>query len=316
MNVTLTSWNEEAPRDPFHPIPETRKERELASGLPLVTCWFTAYPGRRYRLGVELAGLEVAHFWELEALDAVEAENRRDDGDDGPTGPGWFLFVPGNDLSPHAFTPDNLPASPLLSLLVEEYATQLERLAAEPLPEWPGRRPRRQRIFPTDRDTCDGHPRFIVAADCVEGVAVDPELPEGVEGGPQAMAPEELDLWEGRPYIVTLTLAEAMEPFESYFRHKLAARPPEHFKDMREDWARQVEEMRRDWTIYLETTRKEYRDYYPEGVRYRVECLDWGVVDRPQDWGTFATLEDAVACACTGPTWRRPFHLHKEGCEQ
>lgn len=291
----MNTWTQD-PRDPWRLVPETRRETYLA-GLPLVTYWRTVYPGRRYRLALELAGLEVAHGWELVALDAVEAENERDEGDEGVTGPGWYLSVPGHDLTPHAFTPETLPASPLLALLVKKHAAQLERLAAEPLPEWPGRRPRRRQLFATD----DEPARWIEAAACVEGIAIDPELPEGAEAGPEALTPEALALWEGRPYVVSMTLAEELEPFESARRHHLDTLPPEELNAMRDAWARR-----------LETIRKEYATHYPEGVRYRVECLEWGVRDRPQYWGTFATPGEAVACAHAGPSWRRPVQSHKE----
>ncbi|MBZ9540502.1 hypothetical protein KGQ90_16405 [Modicisalibacter tunisiensis] len=293
-----STWNED-PRDPWRPLLETRREAELAPGLEVVTYWRTVYPGRRYRLALELAGLEVAHGWELVALDAVEAENERDEGDEGVTSPGWYLSVPGHDLSPAAFTPETLPASPLRSLLVEEYAAQLERLAAEPLPEWPGRRPRRRRLFPVEVDTlllpsAEDAPAWIVAADCVDGVLIDPDLPERANEGPEALAPEELALWDGRPYVMTHTLAEELEPFESVWRHHLDALPPEELGALREAHARR-----------LEAVRRQYAEAFPEGVRYAVECLGWGVTDRPQDWGQYATLAEAVKVARTGPPWHR-----------
>lgn len=287
MNVS--SWNDEDPREPWRLLLETRQERDLAPGLPLVTCWQTVYPGRRYRLAVELAGLEVAHYWELVALDAVEVENARDEGEEGLTGPGWHLSIPGHDLSAHAFVPETLPASPLRSLLAKEYTAQLAHLAAQPLPEWPGRRPRRRRLFATDDDP----PEWIEAAGLVDGVPIDPELPKHSSEGPEAMAPEELARWEGRPYVLTVTLAEALEPFESVMRNELGALASEELEVMRDAHARR-----------LETLRQEYQQY-PEGVRYVVECLDWGVTDRPQDWGQFATLAEAVEAARTGPVWRR-----------
>lgn len=293
-----STWNED-PRDPWRPLPETRKEAELAPGLPVVTCWCTRYPGRRYRLALAVAGLDVDHGWELVALDTVEVENEREEGDEGVTGPGWYLFVPGHDLSPHAFTPETLPASLLLALLVEEYAAQLERLAAEPLPEWPGRRPRRRRLFPVEVDTLDWPTvdkvaPWITAADCVRGVLVDPELPERASEGPEALTPEERALWNERPYVLTHTLEEELEPFESVWRHRLDTLPPEELEAMREAHARR-----------LETVRREYAEHYPEGVRYVVECLGWGVADRPQDWGQYATLAEAVKVARTGPPWHR-----------
>lgn len=39
-------------------------------------------------------------------------------------------------------------------------------------------------------------------------------------------------------------------------------------------------------------------------VRYDVRCLDGGAWDRPTWWGGFPTLEEALACAGKGPSWR------------
>lgn len=34
----------------------------------------------------------------------------------------------------------------------------------------------------------------------------------------------------------------------------------------------------------------------PSGTRYIVHCLDGGAWDRPTDWGSFASLNDALVC--------------------
>lgn len=34
----------------------------------------------------------------------------------------------------------------------------------------------------------------------------------------------------------------------------------------------------------------------PSGTRYIVHCLDGGACDRPTDWGSFASLNDAMVC--------------------
>jgi hypothetical protein len=36
---------------------------------------------------------------------------------------------------------------------------------------------------------------------------------------------------------------------------------------------------------------------WPSGTRYDVRCLDGGAWDRPTWWGSFATLDEAIACA-------------------
>lgn len=60
---------------------------------------------------------------------------------------------------------------------------------------------------------------------------------------------------------------------------------------------------------YIETftddDNPKWREYWPSGVRYDVRCLDGGAWDRPTCWGGFATLEEALECAGTGPVWRK-----------
>jgi hypothetical protein len=51
------------------------------------------------------------------------------------------------------------------------------------------------------------------------------------------------------------------------------------------------------WATWLES--------WPTGVRYDVRCLDGSAWDRSTCWGSFATLEEAIACARSGPAWRR-----------
>jgi hypothetical protein len=49
----------------------------------------------------------------------------------------------------------------------------------------------------------------------------------------------------------------------------------------------------------------KWLEAWPSGTRYDVRCLDGGAWDRPTCWGMFKTLEEAEACARTGPSWGR-----------
>lgn len=262
-----------------------KKANKMKQSLPpeswqLERKWTNTPDKRRYVLCVKLAGMEVAHGWELVALDDIEAANIRDEGDEGPTGEGWYLSVPGHDLSPGVFTPISLPVSPLLNVIMEEYALKLKFLSDEPMPDHQGRRPRRRYMFRTDNEP----PCWVEAADCLKGVLIDPVLPERASDGPLGLTPEETEIWIGRPYILSSTLHEKLDLYSGVM---LSFYPIEYVDRELEAWAR------------------KQRFLFPDGVSYQVECLEWGVLDRPQDWGVFATLEEAVECARTGPPWLR-----------
>jgi hypothetical protein len=49
----------------------------------------------------------------------------------------------------------------------------------------------------------------------------------------------------------------------------------------------------------------KWLEAWPSGNRFDTYCLDGGAWDRPTTWGKFGTLEEAIACAKIGPTWRR-----------
>jgi hypothetical protein len=44
-------------------------------------------------------------------------------------------------------------------------------------------------------------------------------------------------------------------------------------------------------------------DEWPHGFRYDTFCLDGRAWYRPTAWGKFATMEEAILCAKTGPVW-------------
>jgi hypothetical protein len=100
----------------------------------------------------------------------------------------------------------------------------------------------------------------------VSGVPIDPKLPKNFDSTPNDARPASHRRWEGRPYIVTDDGANMMSSPE---------------------------------------TRASWLKAWPSGIRYSVRCLDGGAWDRSTWWGGFATLEEAIACAKSGPTWRK-----------
>src|SRR5262245_42327087 len=110
----------------------------------------------------------------------------------------------------------------------------------------------------------------FVARERISGVFVDPELPDKFGDTPNEARPPSHTKWWDRPYIETFT------------------------------WEKMA------WPTATEQDRATWFQSWPSGTRYDVCCLDGGAWDRPTSWGSFATLEEAIACASgPGPSWRR-----------
>ena len=99
-------------------------------------------------------------------------------------------------------------------------------------------------------------------------IPVDPKLPKNFDSTPNDERPASHRRWFGRPYIETYTLERLY-----------ATRSP-------------TDDERRRWLAA-----------WPGGTRYDVRCLDGGAWDRSTWWGSFPTLEQALACAKAGATW-------------
>lgn len=123
----------------------------------------------------------------------------------------------------------------------------------------------------------------------IEGVPVDPKLPDEFDVTPNDERPESHQVWWHRPFIIT----DRWEP-ETWdqYRDRLAALGYEPDKN-REQWDQLQAEQKAGWF-----------QEFPEGVRYDVRCLDGGAWDRPTFWGSFGTLDEAIECANTGPVLR------------
>lgn len=103
------------------------------------------------------------------------------------------------------------------------------------------------------------------AEQLLEGVLVNPSLPEGFDQTPNDERPASQKKWWHRPFIVTY--ADAVSPYAQCSEAEKQA-------------------MRRRWL-----------EAWPSGTRYDVRCLDGGAWDRSTWWGSFPTLEAALACA-------------------
>lgn len=123
----------------------------------------------------------------------------------------------------------------------------------------------------------------------VDGVPVDPRLPDGFGVTPNDERPESHQIWWHRPFIVT----DRWEPVSwGQYRDRLTG------------LGHEVDYTPEQWSDREARQRREWFKHFPSGVRYDVRCLDGGAWDRPTDWGIFGTLSEAIECAKTGPLLR------------
>lgn len=98
------------------------------------------------------------------------------------------------------------------------------------------------------------------------GVPLNPCLPDWFDRRDNATRYRiEIKNWWNRPYIVSTSWADR-QPGASLT-------------------AAEVDDMKQAWF-----------DAWPSGVRYDVRCLDGGAWDRSSNWGSFPSIELALAC--------------------
>jgi hypothetical protein len=109
----------------------------------------------------------------------------------------------------------------------------------------------------------------------VATIPINPKLPPNFDHTPNDRRPASHRRWWHRPYIVS----ESVEDRDREF----AERNDEYAEAGRKYWQ---EEGRAKWMAA-----------WKSGTRYDVRCLDGGAWDRSTWWGSFDTLEAAIACA-------------------
>ncbi|KRW83665.1 hypothetical protein [Marinobacter sp. P4B1] len=116
----------------------------------------------------------------------------------------------------------------------------------------------------------------------IDGIPIDPKLPEGFDITPNYVRPPSHNVWWRRPYITT-------------DRHE-----PESYQDYLARLSRMGYEpdySQADWEARQQENAKRWQEAWPEGVRYNLRCLDGGAWDRSTNYGFFPSLEAAVAAA-------------------
>ena len=115
-------------------------------------------------------------------------------------------------------------------------------------------------------------------------IEVDPpDAP--IDGTPnEDRSPEEIAKWWGVPFIVTDTFEDIGDPdYETYV-------------DRLSDWPSNKLTDRETWEAKRAEFRKQWYEWFPSGTRYWVKRLD-GCWDRPTEYKTFGTLDEAVEYA-------------------
>lgn len=122
--------------------------------------------------------------------------------------------------------------------------------------------------------------RFTAEA-CIDGVLINPAQPKMFDSTPNEDRPASQAKWWSLPYIVTETV-ESLDAMYANRTDEYAEAGRSHWVDGRINWM----------------------EAWPSGTRYETRCLDGGAWDRSTSWGMFATIEEALTCAKTGPRWR------------
>ena len=130
------------------------------------------------------------------------------------------------------------------------------------------------------------------AEDCVQGVLINPSLPELFDMTPNDQrSAAQIKKWWGRPFINRDDWAD--QEHHTIRHQEQLRREGRDYALSPEGVAKQLDEHRVTW---YET--------YPAGDRYVVRCLDGGAWDRSTNWGNYSTLEEALSVAENGPRWR------------
>lgn len=195
--------------------------------------------------------------------------------------PGWYVKDDCGDVFPEPLESDLELVSPLQDFMWQEFVTKLATLRE--IGEPPANRLREFRLEA-------GRYR---AEDCHDGILINPVLPANFDDTPnEERNPLDVDLWWGMPFILTRTLNQHLENYECYLD-----------RCQRDKWEPSMTAV--EWSARQADIRHQWMKRYPSGTAYDVRCLDGGAWDRSTWWGDADNLDDALAIAKAGPSWRR-----------
>ncbi len=243
--------------------------------------WAESADRRRHDLLLYVDGWEVAPSYSVIWLDGEAREEAIEMAQLEPEdGPGWYVVDACSDVCPY-LEPLSDCSGPF-----DKFAWEVIKAKWQALREAgaPPATPLREFRLPSG---------VYQAEDCRQGVLINPVLPEHFDDTPNdERDPWVLDQWWERPFIITQTLEDRLEDFESYAsRLNLHGSKPSMTSA---EWAAEQEDLRRQWL-----------ERYPSGTACEVRCLDGGAWDRSTWWGDADNLEDALLIAKAGPSWRK-----------
>jgi len=118
-------------------------------------------------------------------------------------------------------------------------------------------------------------------------IYVDPEVPEWMDDKDlNERSESHMQKWFNRPYIRTEGFTE--DTYSEYVE-RMAYTQEESYKG---DYKLETEE---EFNDRRKKDKEQWLEWYPEGIRYDVRCLDGGAWDRTTNKGSYKTLEEAKA---------------------
>ena len=118
----------------------------------------------------------------------------------------------------------------------------------------------------------------------INGVIINPNLPEDFDITPHDERDEEMNWWWNKPYILINELEQ-----ESWEEH--------YYRLKSYDWSDEKIGSKENYLKNLEKQKENWYNNFPLGFRYEVRCLDGGAWDRNSSIGTFNNFDKALEVA-------------------
>jgi hypothetical protein len=118
----------------------------------------------------------------------------------------------------------------------------------------------------------------------IDGIYINPELPEEFDITPHDERDDEMNWWWYKPYIFIDELEQ-----ESWEEH--------YYRLKESDWSDEKIESEEKWNKYLVEQKENWYKEFPLGFRYTLRILDGGAWDRSTWKGIFNNFDEAMEAA-------------------